>query len=118
MSGQASLFDGAAFAAVAPPVARKRGPLAAQIAASEHTSSGRREANVRMILSLLRLRPGLTMRELHQALPAIKEGIEVSRRLYDLEKLGLVEKGPERLCTASSRVVTSYWPAGGQERGE
>lgn len=118
MNAQGDLFGGAAFAAIAPAASRRRGPLAAQLAVAEHTANGKREANLRLVLGVVRQRPGLTMREIHAALPSIREGIEVSRRLWDLERLGLAEKGADRACTVSGREVSTFWPTSGRERGK
>lgn len=76
-----------------------RDPATSDAAAIAHAASGRLSRNVRIVVKLVRQNPGLTAVELHCR--QVEKGMdltrtEISRRLPDAEKRGLVRKGPAR----------------------
>ncbi len=89
------------------PLAASSDPISSHIAAAEITSSGRRASQKAEIVAWLRTqeRP-LTSMEIAQA--AILDRHLVARRLPDLERDGLVERGPMRSCTASGRPAITW----------
>jgi hypothetical protein len=100
-----TLFDDIPAAAAADPESSHR-------AAARHTQSGARSRHCDMVLALVRALPGSTSVELwhQQASQARLERHEVSRRLSDLLRAGLVRQGPPRECRVrAARMVT--WEA-------
>lgn len=82
-------------------------PISSHIAAAEVTSSGRRASQKAAIVTWLRIqeRPLTSMEIAHAA------GLDrymCARRLPDLERDGLVERGPMRICAESGRPAITW----------
>lgn len=109
-----SLFDmeSSQYGVVPSPArARASDPASSHEAADRHNQSGRASGNCAVVLNLVRLYPGLTSCELHQT--QIETGLErheVSRRLSDLERKGLVRKGPEKVCEVKGTSMVTWCP--------
>jgi hypothetical protein len=89
------------------PLAAAADPVSSHLAAAEITASGQRDSQKRAILSALReqLSPCTSM-ELARA-----AGIDryiVARRLPDLERDGLVERGQMRNCDVTGRPAIAW----------
>lgn len=101
------------------PACRADGPETSAAAAARHSSSGKRQANLALVLAVVKSHPGLTFREIHAHLPMIREPIEVSRRLTDLKIARRVVPGPSRLCSISPESECWTWyVAGAVARGD
>lgn len=103
---QTSFFD-------APPIARARSsdPETSALAAAHHERTGRATSNRLKVEREVTLHPNQTYREIAAAIGL--DCVETMRRLNDLERAGLVAKGPERPCTESSNGnrMTTWEPA-------
>jgi hypothetical protein len=92
-----------------PPMrlARASDPVSSQLAAEEVTASGHRDSQKREILAALRSEPEpVSSMELSRA-----TGLDryvVARRLPDLERDGMVERGPLRTCRISNRAAVTW----------
>jgi predicted transcriptional regulator len=97
----------------AAPLARRTDPATSKAAAAAIVPKlGELQ---RAVLEAVRLYPGRTRNELariHDWHPS-----EVSKRLPELERQGLVTRGPERVCTATGRACAT-WTATERARGE
>lgn len=109
-----SLFDMESSAygviPVGPARARNSDPETSHEAASRHNRSGKSKANCEIVLALVRAWPGMTSVELHGTqVDSCLERHEVSRRLSDLERKGLVRKGPEKVCEVKRTKMVTWW---------
>lgn len=111
ISRQPSLFDTVRPPNVRAPIAAAADPISSHIAAAEITSSGRRASQKAEILTWLRERnQAFTSAEIAGA--AGMDRHMVARRLPDLWRDSLIERGEMRVCTASGRQAIT-WRAGG-----
>jgi hypothetical protein len=91
------------------PIASHRDPVSSHLAAAEITASGLRDSQKRIILDWLRGRAtALTSAEISR--DAGLDRHMVARRLPDLERDGLVQRGAERTCTATGRRAITWRP--------
>jgi hypothetical protein len=100
-----SLFDA--------PIVHRTDPPTSDLAASEHTRSGKRGRHARLVLQLVRDLPGRTAIELwHEAGAAaqaeLKEPQEVRRRLTDLLHIGLVQQSGQRKCRIRGNTMMTW----------
>lgn len=95
------------------PIAANADPATSHESAERATRSGARRRHAEIVLQLVRHWPGLTAVELH-ARQSQLERHEVSRRLADLERAGLVHKGPPRKCVIAG-TSQSTWIAGAKQ---
>lgn len=102
---QIALFDGSDH--LAAPLARKTDPDTSHAAACEYRDSGKLTQSKAAVLTAVRKRGGLTAVEL--ALMANLDRYEVSRRLADLRKAGLIRCGESRLCDVHQRKMQTWW---------
>lgn len=91
------------------PLARSSDPITSHLAAKEGVESGRIGRNMEMALMALRRNPGVTSAELSEFRLAPSRQ-ESARRLPDLEKRGLAEKGVSRTCKVTGRLCVTWWP--------
>lgn len=87
-------------------LARCSDPSSSRAAAAEVVSSGRRQKQMDVVLSLLAKRTNVTSAEL-----AYHCGLDrymVARRLPDLESLGLVKRGAMRRCSVGERRCVTW----------
>lgn len=91
---QQSLFDGGDLTTPIVARARRDDPETSHIAAEQHERSGVANTNRNIVLRLVTDNPWSTYRELAECCDLTCN--EVMRRLNDLEKSGLIEKGPAR----------------------
>lgn len=85
------------------PVAHDADPMTSHEAATNHTTSGNRKRCCVVVLGLVQRHPGLTCCELWEAATeaeqtTLREMQRVRQRMVDLERNGLVRKGPPRKC--------------------
>lgn len=90
---------------LANPVAHAHDPDTSAEAAQRHTDSGAREAHARLVLRMVRAKPGRTACELWAEATEFQRVVlvemqEIRRRLVDLEAAGRVRKGEARTCRA------------------
>lgn len=91
------------------PIAARRDPGTSDEAARKITRSGKRDAQSKEVLDAVRARPGLTSAEYAGGVQS--QRFMFARRLPDLEKLGLVRKGPPRPCRQTGSRCVTWWPA-------
>lgn len=95
------------------PLSRRTDPLTSYIAAEQLGRSGRWAGQKSIVLAALKCHPGATSAELARAIGG--DRYVPSRRLPDLERDGLVTRGPARLCRVThQRCIT--WRAVQMER--
>ena len=103
LPAQPSLFDRA-------PLASSADPVSSHIAASEHTSSGKRgEARASLLAFMQRQKVPLTSYEVSRAMGVDRHA--TARRLPDLANDGLVHRCAIRNCKITRRPAIS-WAAG------
>ena len=91
------------------PLAATADPQSSHLAAAEITASGLRDSQKRMIIEWLSARAtALTSAEI--ARDAGLDRHMVARRLPDLERDGLVQRGAERACNATGRRAITWRP--------
>jgi response regulator of citrate/malate metabolism len=89
------------------PLAASADPISSHLAAAEVTASGRRDSQKREILEALRAESApVTSMELARA--AGIDRYTVARRLPDLERDRLVERGQLRDCRVSGRPCVTW----------
>jgi hypothetical protein len=91
------------------PIARHADPDTSKAAAKQITDSGVRGEQHRTVLTAVQACPGKTSREL-----AAEAGLDrymVARRLPELEKMGVVQRETERMCTIGKLSATTWRPA-------
>jgi hypothetical protein len=91
------------------PIARHTDPDTSKAAAKQITNSGVRGEQHRTVLAAVKAHPGKTSREL--AAEADLDRYMVARRLPELEKLGVVKRAAERMCTIGKLSATTWKPA-------
>jgi len=75
-------------------------------AAREHVESGRNGSQKAWVLAALRQFPGVTSLELGSFANINRHF--VARRLPDLERIGLVVRGPARTCAIGRRLAVTW----------
>jgi hypothetical protein len=94
------------------PGARHSDPDTSREAARQAKRSGRQHRHAAVVLDLVRRNPGSTSGELWEASNGQLERHEVSRRLADVCRAGLVRQGVARVCRVKgTKMVT--WEAVG-----
>lgn len=85
-------------------------PDTSRHAERRHRASGAMSAHVRIVAELVRKHPSSTAVELFEAQTGTERLTrhEVSRRLPDAEKDGLVKRGPARLCRVAGTLQTTW----------
>lgn len=111
MINQPFLFDpDVAVLTHAPAGARRTDPETSREAAEAVHSDGSLTAARMAVLQALRRFPGSTSRELSER--AGLDRHDVARRLPELERLGFVQKGEPRVCSASAKRLRAVtWQA-------
>jgi hypothetical protein len=74
-------------------------------------ATGKRGEQCRAALALVVAHPGKTSMEL--AALGTLDRYQLARRLPDLREIGRVRNGEDRVCTASGRLASTWWPAEG-----
>ena len=95
------------------PIVHTGDPATSAEAAEKVTSSGRRGAHCRMVLDMVRRRPGCTAVELWEGANdleqlALVEMQEVRRRLTDLLADGHVVQGAARACSVRGTSMVTW----------
>lgn len=98
-----------------PPAHHTDDPDSSREALDVHESSGQRAHNQRLVYSLVKSLSGSTAVELWANAPEhvqgqLKEMQEIRRRLCDLERKGLVQKGPIRPCRVRGTKQVTWVP--------
>ncbi len=83
-------------------LARRNDPTSSHDAIQEHTDSGSRKQQSLQTLRLVAKHDGLTSMELSASTKLLTRSA-IARRLPDLEKRGLVQKGRPRACAANPK---------------
>jgi hypothetical protein len=91
--------------------ARSR-PQTSRDAIDQITRSGKRKRHVELIAQFVVLRPGHTSNELAAIGKRPHLRPEISRRLPEAERLGLIHRGEVRKCTVSGMKCLTWWPKG------
>jgi hypothetical protein len=91
-------------------IARRSDPESSHRAGGEITVSGRREGQLLGVLALVRKYPGSTSLELAYKSFSLDRYV-VARRLPELEKAGLVSRGPLKQCGISKKLALTWVPA-------
>lgn len=103
---QQRLFDGSDLLARA----RTSDPETSHAAAQQVEASGRAGSDRNRLLQAVRLHPGHTAGELALLDSVNMERSEVSKRLPELRRLGLVRNGEARECFARKSRMLTWWP--------
>jgi CRP-like cAMP-binding protein len=90
------------------PIARKHDPDTSKQAAEAITASGKRDAQAKAVHLAVRGYRGHTSAELAKLCGYDRH--MVARRLPELERLGLVQKGEARACSTTGKSATTWWP--------
>lgn len=85
-------------------------PSTSQQARDRHRRSGRTAAQMETVLAAVRAAPGSTAGEIHIAAGLDRHA--VSRRLPELERLGLVRRDTARACRVLHSSCLTWWPVG------
>lgn len=88
-------------------------PDTSRAAARRADAAGAPATQAAWFLAAVRARPGLTASELAEASAGRYDRYAANRRLADLERLGLVQKGPARRAP-SGRPEVTWLPAPAQ----
>jgi len=89
-------------------IARNTDPVESHQAAAEITNDGSRRRMMELTLQLLQSTPNLTANEL-EARHGYSDG-QLRKRLNDLRKEGLVEKGPSRKSRITGKTNATWRP--------
>lgn len=98
-----TLFDG-----YTGGMARRTDPATSHEAARAHVASGATVKQRTAVLAAVRAAPGLTSDEL-----AAEMGVSrylTARRCPELERLGLIQRGPARLSRIGRRIGITWFP--------
>lgn len=105
---QPSLFEPSAPFRVETPAARRTDPESSHRAAEEITASGKRAAQLALVIAAVRRFPGRTSMEL-AGLTGLDRYL-LARRLPEAVTAGAVAKGAQRLCLRSDRLALTWNP--------
>jgi len=90
--------------------ARTSDPSTSSEAAQDLVASGKLNDQCRAVLAALKESPMSTSAELGSRLPCgDKSRYVAARRLPDLEKLGMVRRGPARKCFVNGTNAVVWW---------
>lgn len=96
--------------------ARERDPLSSVRAAREMTESGASTTQAGWFLEAVRRQPGLTASELAQASGGQYDRYQANRRLADLERQELVQKGASRPSEVTDHLEVTWHPYGAEPK--
>jgi hypothetical protein len=94
-------------------LARRTDPRSSHEAAKRNVLSGANATQKQKVLAGLKKNIGMTSAELADAIGM--DRYVVARRLPDLERDGLAERGSERDCEAKGGPAITWWPTGHKE---
>ena len=89
-------------------LARRTDPISSQLAGEAIADSDLRRSQQAQTVRLVHSWPGATSREL-----AEKSGLDryvLARRLPEVERQGLIQRGPFKRCEISGRPALTWWP--------
>jgi predicted transcriptional regulator len=89
------------------PLSRQTDPGTSRLAAKELAASGIYGRQKRMVYEGLKRNNGTTSAELAQRIGV--DRYVTARRLPDLEREGIVRKGPARLCEITNSLCVTWW---------
>ena len=96
-----------------PPSSHGRGPATEHLAEQQATESGQRQANLDVVMAVVRENPGLTSGEISircsGKIDTTELLTECRRRLNDALNLGLVEHKNARKCRALGTMQLEWW---------
>lgn len=87
---------------------RNTDPLSSHLAEDDVTRSGERQRQCDMVLAVVTANPGMTSKELTRYAPPSTDRYTFSRRLPDLEKKGLVQRGEMRKCSVGGKLSVTW----------
>jgi len=90
------------------PASRATDPVSSFEAEERVTESGSRKRQMDEILDTVRCTPGRTSLELSTRLKL--DRYQVARRLPDLERANLVNRGAIRVCSIAQTKAVTWWP--------
>ncbi len=102
------------------PDSHAHDPETSREAIAQHTATGSRARCAAIVLALVRTNPGKTACELwllasESDQAALREKQRVRQRLVDLERAGLVRKGPPRRCDEAGTTQRTWYAIGASE---
>jgi hypothetical protein len=97
------------------PISRRGDPSTSFEAEETITRNGTRDSQAAKVLNIVRLQPGATSAELAYAW--MIDRYIVARRLPELEFLGLVKKGPPKVCRMTKHRALTWYPTSPGEQG-
>ena len=106
---QLNLFDGQDLTTPVIARARNTDPETSHQAAAQVERSGKAAMRRSMLASYVKEHPGLTNGEIADALPEIGYQ-ETTRRMGEVEKLGLIRRGEPRVCSVHGTKQATWWP--------
>ena len=95
------------------PVCHRHDPASSRTAAERVTRSGQRQRNADLVADLVRRYSGRTAIELwtlacDETRAVLKEPQEVRRRMCDLQAVGRVVPGEQRLCSVRGTLMITW----------
>jgi len=90
---------------MAPPLSRTTDPIGSFEAADKHFRTGTQWQHFKIIYTALKDHPGSTSKELTRHCSLDRH--QIARRLPEMARMNLVEKGPSRICEmGGTRALT------------
>ncbi len=91
-----------------PPLSHAADPSTSYQAAERFARSGKLGHHHQLVLDGVRRCPGGTHMEIAAVIPELS-WLQVVRRLSELQKAGLIQKGEPRTCTIKSSKCSTWW---------
>lgn len=113
---QGNLFDGDDLLANPQAAARRDDPSTSHEAASNIEACGDADKHRRILAETIHANPGKTSGELPHYCELMFE--QVHKRLKEVEKVGLIERGKARICSVRGNRMLTWWPKGGVPVGQ
>ena len=92
------------------PLSHRNDPLTSYIAAEKLAKSGKWASQKQEVYRALQWHNGSTSSELGEQMNL--DRYTPARRLPELERDGLIEKGPKRMCRVQNSLCVTWWLAG------
>lgn len=108
MAAQRTLFESSpSDASGLIPKSRRTDPLPSKLAARSYTRDAGSDRS--LILAELHRKDGQTAGEIAKHLGPSWTNVRVSRRLPELERLGLINRGKHRTCEAKGTAMVAWF---------
>lgn len=89
--------------------ARKTDPATSHEAAAKHEASGNAVSHRNILANYVKEHPGTTNGEAARDLPELGYQ-EITRRMGEVAKIGLIRRGEQRICSVNKSSMTTWWP--------